>query len=117
MVRVLVGIICTLVVPHFEVSHGAASGISSGVCTLEGGVSWVGTALVKISASCLMAAVFLSPNDVSEIVGVGLKRKWVRSTSTCVAASFEDIIGNVSVARKFCSVRDSLFFRIGDVGR
>ena len=53
---------------------GAASGVLSGVCTLGGGVTCGGAALVNISASCLRAAVCLSPNAVSGLVGFGLRR-------------------------------------------
>ena len=77
---------------------GAASGVASGMCTLVVRVSWGGVAMVKISASCLRVAVFLSPNAVSGLVGVGLRRAWVRSLAACVAAYFDDIIGNVSEA-------------------
>ena len=55
---------------------------------------------MKIYASCLSAAVFLSPKVVSGIVGVGLRRVWVRSTAACVAASCEYSLGKVIVAGK-----------------
>ena len=54
---------------------------------------------MNISASCLKEAICLSPNIVSGLVEVGLKRAWVRSVSECVAASFEDSFGKVSVSR------------------
>ena len=96
--------------------EGAASGVVFGVCTLGGGVTSGRVALVNISASFLRAAVCLSPNIVSVIVGVGLRRVWVRSAAACVAAYFEDSIFKVSVFGKFRSVGDSLFCHLGDVG-
>ena len=79
---------------------GAASGVASGMCTLVVRVSWGGVAMVKISASCLRVAVFLSPNSVSGLVGVRLSREWMRSAVACVAASFDEIFGDDSVAGK-----------------
>ena len=63
-----------------------------------------GAALVNISASFLIAAFCLSPNVVSGLVGVGLRRAWVRSADACVAASFEYSVGKVSVAKTIRSV-------------
>ena len=63
-----------------------------------------GAALVKIYVSCLRAAVCLSPNVVNGIVGVGLRRTWVMSTTACVAASFEESLGKVSVSGEIRSV-------------
>ena len=78
---------------------GAASGFVSGVCTIRGGfTSGGGAALVNISVSCLSATICLSPNVVSGLVGVGLRREWVSSTAACVAAYCEDSLGKVSVA-------------------
>ena len=71
-----------------------------------------GAALVNISASCQRAAVCLSPNFVSGLVGVGLRRAWVRSASACVATSFEEIIGKVSVAEKNAVVLETLYFAV-----
>ena len=79
---------------------GYTSSVNSGVCTLGGDVTCGGTALLNISASFLRAAVFLSPNTASGIVGVGLRRAWVRSAVACVDASFDNIIGNVSFSGK-----------------
>ena len=56
---------------------GSASGVVSGVCTLGGGVTIRGAALENISVIILSAAVCLSPNVVSGIVGVRLMREWV----------------------------------------
>ena len=70
----------------------AASSVVSEVCTLRGGVTCWGSALVKISASFLRAAFCLPPNVVSGLVGVGLRRVWVISTSAFFAASCEDIL-------------------------
>ena len=55
---------------------------------------------MKISASCWSAAVCLSPNGVSGLVGVGLRSVWVRFAAACVAAPLEDSLGKVNVARK-----------------
>ena len=79
---------------------GAASVVVSGVFTLWGVVTCGGSALLKISESFLSATVCLSPSIVSGLVGVGLRRVWVRLTAACVASSLEDSIGKVSVARK-----------------
>ena len=65
---------------------GEASGVASG----GGGVTCGGGAtLLNISASCLRASVSLSPNVVSGLVGVGLRRKWVSSAAACVATYFD----------------------------
>ena len=72
--------------------------------------------MLKISVIFFRTAVCLSPNAVSVILGVGLKREWVMSTATCVATSFDDIIGNVWVSgKKICGVKYSLFRSIWDV--
>ena len=52
---------------------------------------------MNISASCLGAAICLSPNVVSVLVGFGLRRAWVRSMAACVASSFEESLGKVSL--------------------
>ena len=65
---------------------GAASGVDSGVLALRGGVTCGAVALLKISVSCLRDDDFLSPNAVSVLVGVGLRKAWVRSAAACVAA-------------------------------
>ena len=79
---------------------GAAYDIVSGVFTLGGGVTCGVATLLKISASCLRADVCLSPNVVSGLVGVRLSREWMRSAVACVAASFDEIFGDDSVAGK-----------------
>ena len=56
--------------------------------------------MLNISASCFRAAVYLFPIVVSGLVGVGVRRSWVRSEDACVSASSEDILGNGRVARK-----------------
>ena len=55
---------------------------------------------MKIYASFRSAAVCLSPNSVRGLVGDGLRRAWVRFAAECVAASLEDSLGEVNVARK-----------------
>ena len=67
---------------------------------------------MNISASCLRAAVCLSPNSVSGLVGVGLISVWVRSVAACVATSFEEILGMVSVAEKYAVVSETLYFAV-----
>ena len=84
---------------------GATSDVSYGVVALRGGVTCGGGGgLLKISDSCLRATVCFPPNSVSGIVGVGLKRAWVRCTASFFAASSEDSLGKFSVARKIRSV-------------
>ena len=78
----------------------AASGIISGVCTLGGGVTLRGYALENISASFRSAAVCLSHNIVSGIVGVGLRRESVKSAAECIDASLQDSLGKVSISGK-----------------
>ena len=46
------------------------------------------------------------------LVGVGLRSVWVRSVATCVAASFEEILGKVSVAEKNAVVLETLYFAV-----
>ena len=53
---------------------GAASVVVSEVCTLGGGITCVGDALLNISTILWSAAVRLSPSAVSGLVGVGLRR-------------------------------------------
>ena len=64
--------------------------------------------MLKISASCLRAAVCLYPNAVSGLVTVGLRRSWVRSLDGCVAAYFDEIIGNVRVSGRNFVVLETL---------
>ena len=88
----------------------AASGVVSGACTLRGGVSRGEAVLENIYASFLRAAVCLSPNVVSGLVRVGLRREWFRYTAACVAASFEESLGKVSVSGKNAVVLETLYF-------
>ena len=78
---------------------GGGAGVDSGAFTLGGSFACEGAALLNISESFLKASVFLSPHAVIGIVGVGLSRVWLMSAAACVAASFDNIIGNVSVSR------------------
>ena len=65
--------------------------------SLAGAVSLVaGSGLVE--ESFLMYTVCLSPKVLSGIVGIGLRRVWVRSVATCIASSFDNTLGNVRVA-------------------
>ena len=65
-----------------------------------------------ISESCLRAAVCLFPNAVILIVGVGLKRVWMRSVTACIAVSFEDILGKVSVSGLKYLVSETLYLAV-----
>ena len=67
---------------------------------------------MNISASCLRAAVCLSPNFVSGLVGVGLRRAWVRSADACVTASYEDSLDKVSVSGGKSVVSETLYFSV-----
>ena len=53
---------------------------------------------------------------MSGIVGVGLSRAWVSSSSACVTASSEGILVNEMVSGKNCGVVYLLLIRLGDVG-
>ena len=64
--------------------------------------------LTNISVGCLRAAVCLYPFSVSGLVGVGLRRVWVKSTDACVDASFEEILGNFSVSGKHSVVSGNI---------
>ena len=63
--------------------------------------------MFKISASCFRAAVCLLTSVLSGLVGVGLRREWERSATTCVAAYSEEIIGNGRVSGKKSVVSDT----------
>ena len=91
---------------------GDASLFVSGVFTLGGGITCRGAALAKIYVSCLSAAVCLSPNVMSGLVGVGLRGAWISSAAECVAVSFEDSIGKVSVAGGEYVVSENISFAI-----
>ena len=91
---------------------GAASEVVSESCTLGGGVTCGGAALVNISVSCLRAAFCLSPNAVSGLVGVELRKAWVSSMATCVAASCEDSLGKVSVSGGKSVVSENISFSV-----
>ena len=45
----------------------------------------------------LLEGRYFFPKSVSGMVGVGLRRLWVRSESACVAVSFDEILGDFSV--------------------
>ena len=108
LVRVLDGIIFTLVVPPLEVAQGPLLALLLGYSPSEV-VSLVwGATLLNISASFLRAAVCLSSNAVSRIVGVGLRIVWVISAAACVATLFDEIIGNISVARENYVVSETI---------
>ena len=67
---------------------------------------------MKISVSFRSADVFLFPNVLGGLVGVGLRRTWVRSTSACVSESLEDSLGKVSVVRRKFVVSETLYFAV-----
>ena len=46
------------------------------------------------------------------LVGVGLRREWVSSTSVCVATFLADILDKVSVAGGNYVVSETLYFYI-----
>ena len=112
LVRILVKMLCTIFGLPSEVAQGPSLALSMGYVPSDvvslGGES----VLVKISVSCLRGAVCLSPNVVSGLVGVGLRRVWVRSTSACVAAPFKDIIDKVSVAVKNSVLLETIYFAV-----
>ena len=111
-VHVLVGMLCLHVISPPEVAQGSPLALSiwyapSEVVSLVGG-----GALVNISAICLRAADFLSPNFVSGLVGVGLRSAWINSADACVATSCEDSLGKVSIAGKTYVVSDTLYYTV-----
>ena len=55
---------------------------------------------MKISEIFFSTTISLSPNVVIGLVGVGLRRTWVRSEATCVDASFDKIIGSIRFSGK-----------------
>ena len=83
-----------------EVAQGPRLALSLGYALFEVVSLMCGGDLVKISASCLGNDFCLSPNVVSGLVGVGLRRLRVSSAAACVAASCEDSLDKVSVAGK-----------------
>ena len=52
------------------------------------------------------------PKIVSGLVGDELRRAWARSADACVAASFDEILGNIRVAGKKSVVMETLYFSI-----
>ena len=53
-------------------------------------------------------------------MGVGLRKMWLRSAAACVATSFEEIIGSVSVAGGNSAVSENLSLAVlgvYDVGK
>ena len=104
LVRVLVGMLCPNVGPPSEVAQGPHLALSLGYAPSEM-VSLVGGAnLVEIYVSFLCDAVYLSPNFVGGIVGVGFRRAWVRSAAVRVVASYEESLGKDSDSTKNCIV-------------
>ena len=97
-VRVLVEIICRLVGPPLEVSQGPLLELLLRYSTFEFGITCGGAVMLNISVSCFRVSVCLSPNVVSRILGVGLRRTLVSSEAAFVDASFDEILGNVRVA-------------------
>ena len=67
---------------------------------------------MNISASFRSAAVCLSPNVVSGLVGVVFRKEWVRSAAVCVDASLEDSLGKVSVSRGKSVVSETLYYSV-----
>ena len=59
---------------------GGVVGVGMGGCITSGG-----TSMLNISSSCFNAAIYLFTSCVSGIVGVGLRRSWVSSNTTCVS--------------------------------
>ena len=112
LVRVLVEMLCPNVGPPSEVAQGKRLVLSLGNALSES-VSLVGgAALVKISVSCLSAAVCFPPNVVSGLVGVGLIRVCVRSAAAYVDASCGNSLGKVSVAGGEYVVSEILYFSV-----
>ena len=100
LVRVLVGMLFPHVGPPLEVPQGLSLALSIGYAPLEVVSLLGGAALVNISEIFLGTSVCLSPNVVSGLVGVELRRAWVRSVAAYVAASCEGSIGKVNVSGK-----------------
>ena len=91
---------------------GSAFGVAYGLFTLRGGVTCGGATMLNISASCFRGDFFLSPSVLSGLLGVGLRRVWVRSAVACDAASFDDILGNVRVAGKNFVALETLYLDV-----
>ena len=87
---------------------GAASGVSSGIFTLGGDVTCGGAALLEVSDSYLKADFLFSPDILSGLVGVGLRRAWVRSVAESFAASFGEVLGNVRVSVEISAVSETI---------
>ena len=93
---------------------GGASRVTYGMNTLGGGaevsfcyVSVVygsidlgGMVMLNVDDSCFNTAVCLSPIFVSEIVGVGLRRVWVRSTAVCISECAENLLISLVLMRR-----------------
>ena len=95
-----------------EGGSGAASGFAYGVFNLGGGVTCGATAMFQIYTIFLRAAVCFYPKVMSGILGVGLRRAWVRSLTTYVAPSFDVILGNVRFARENSMGLEILFLSL-----
>ena len=63
-----------------------------------GGVALVGMSMLKIYASCFNDAVCCLFIFVSGVVGVWLRRAWVRSFSACVSVSTDGILGKSKIS-------------------
>ena len=101
---------------------GATYGVASGLSTLRsgvgssycsgflvvGGVACGGLPMLKISTIYFKACVWFLPSVVIGIVGVGLRRMVLRSSTAWVSASFDNIVGkgrlvgNNSVVSETC---------------
>ena len=85
---------------------GGAGVFYCGVDVLSGAVSQGETSMLKIDANCFNSAVCFYHIIGIGMVGVGLRRAWLRSAATCVAASSEEILGKGILSRNNSIVSD-----------
>ena len=102
---------------------GAASWVASGMTTLRGGsgysssgsylvesgVALGGMSMLKIDNICFNDAFCSLTLFFSGFVVVELRRAWVRSTATCIAASSDDILGKYRLAGKISVLSETLY--------
>ena len=108
LVHVLFGMIFLLVCQLSEVTQGPLLEFLLGYLPSEVMSLVGGAALLEVSDSYLKADFLFSPDILSGLVGVGLRRAWVRSVAESFAASFGEVLGNVRVSVEISAVSETI---------
>ena len=91
---------------------GTAFRFASRVFSLGGGLTCGGASMLNISLSCYRDTVYLCSNFVYGLVGIGLRRVWMRSAAAYVDEYFDDIRDNFRVSGENSVASETLYLSV-----